>query len=71
MSTLRHFARLFSKTPSALRAGLLGFGLAFAATDPGVAIVGKAVGPVAQADARAGTAQAFAGPDGSVARAVR
>ena len=37
MSGLSHFARLFSATPSALRAGLLGFGLAFAFTDPGVA----------------------------------
>jgi tetratricopeptide (TPR) repeat protein len=37
MSTLRHFARLFSTTPSSLRAGLLGFGLAFAATDPSLA----------------------------------
>ena len=37
MPALRHFARLFSNTPSSLRAGLLGFGLAFAATDPGLA----------------------------------
>jgi tetratricopeptide (TPR) repeat protein len=37
MSALRHFARLFSSTPSALRAGLLGFGLAFAVTDPSLA----------------------------------
>jgi hypothetical protein len=37
VSALRHFARLFSNTPSSLRAGLLGFGLAFAATDPSLA----------------------------------
>jgi tetratricopeptide (TPR) repeat protein len=37
MSRLSHIARFFSKTPSALRAGLLGFGLAFAATDPSLA----------------------------------
>ncbi len=54
MSALRHFARLFSATPSSLRAGLLGFGLAFAATDPRVSVVDKAAAPVPHADARAG-----------------
>ena len=56
MSALQHFAQLFSTTPSALRAGLLGFGLAFAAADPSVAVVGKTAAPVVQADAHAGTA---------------
>src|SRR5215469_9858785 len=37
MCSLRHFAQLLSATPSSLRAGLLGFGLAFAATDPSLA----------------------------------
>jgi hypothetical protein len=49
MSALRHFAQLFSVTPSSLRAGLLGFGLAFAATDPSVAVVHKPAAPQAQA----------------------
>ena len=49
MSALRHVALVFSATPSSLRAGLLGFGLAFAATDPGVAVAGKATAPVAPA----------------------
>jgi tetratricopeptide (TPR) repeat protein len=34
---MRHLARLFSDAPSSLRAVLLGFGLAFAATDPSLA----------------------------------
>ena len=71
MSALRHFAQLFSATPSALRAVLLGFGLAFAATDPSVAVVGKAAIPVAEINAHAGTAQAPGSPDRSVALAVR
>ena len=71
MSTLRHFAQLFSASPSALRAVLLGFSLAFAATDPSVAVAGKAATPVVQAAANAGTAQPPAGPDRAVAPAVR
>ena len=54
MFALSHFARLFSTTPSALRAGLLGFGLAFAAADPSVAVVGKTATAVIQPDAHAG-----------------
>jgi hypothetical protein len=61
MSGLSHFARLFSATPSALRAGLLGVGIAFAATDPSVAVVGKAATQVVQADAHTGTTQVPAG----------
>ena len=67
MSGLSHFAQLFSASPSALRAVLLGFGLAFAATDPSVAVAGKATTPVVQAAAHAGMTQAFGGPDRSVA----
>jgi len=54
MSALRHFARVFSSTPSALRAGLLGFGLAFAASDPSVAVVGNSAAPMARAGEHVG-----------------
>ena len=71
MSRLSRFAHIFSRTPSALRAGLLGFGLAFAAADPNLAVAGKAAAPVVQADLQAGTAQAAAGFDRAVAPAAR
>jgi tetratricopeptide (TPR) repeat protein len=37
MSRLSHLAKVFSRTPSSVRAGLLGFGLAFAFIDPSLA----------------------------------
>jgi hypothetical protein len=71
MSALRHFSQLFSTTPSALRAVLLGAGLAFAATDPRVAVVGKAAHAVVQTEAQAGSTQALAGLGHAVAPVVR